>query len=154
MTFVNRMAGIELKNKRAKFEFELLDDFLAGIVLTGTEIKSLRTGKGSIAESFCVFVNGELFLRNMYIAEYEQGSYNNHEPKRDRKLLLSKTELNKLEKKLKDKGLTIVPSKAFLNDKNLVKVRIHLAKGKKLHDKRHDLKDKDTKREMDRAMKR
>ena len=153
MTFAFGMAGIELKNKRAKFEFELLDDYLAGIVLTGTEIKSLRTGKGSIAESFCVFVNGELFVRNMYIAEYEQGSYNNHEPKRDRKLLLSKTELNKLEKKLKDKGLTIVPSKAFLNENNLVKVRIHLARGKKLHDKRHDLKDKDTKREMDRAMK-
>ena len=92
VTFAFGMAGIELKNKRAKFEFELLDDYLAGIVLTGTEIKSLRTGKGSIAESFCVFVNGELFVRNMYIAEYEQGSYNNHEPKRDRKLLLSKKE--------------------------------------------------------------
>lgn len=154
MTFVVQMASIDLKNKRARFEFELLDDYLAGIVLTGTEIKSLRTGKGSIAESFCVFVNGELFIRNMYIAEYEQGSYNNHLPRRDRKLLLGKTELNKLEKKLKDKGLTIVPSLAFLNDKNLVKVKIHLAKGKKLHDKREDMKDKDTKREMDRAMKR
>lgn len=148
------MATIDLKNKRARFEFELMDDYLAGIVLTGTEIKSLRTGKGSIAESFCVFVNGELFLRNMYIAEYEQGSYNNHLPRRDRKLLLGKNELNKLERKLKDKGLTIVPSVAFLNEKNLVKVKIHLAKGKKLHDKREDLKDKDTKREMDRAMKR
>lgn len=154
MTFVVQMASIDLKNKRARFEFELLDDYLAGIVLTGTEIKSLRTGKGSIAESFCVFINGELFIRNMYIAEYEQGSYNNHLPRRDRKLLLGKTELNKLEKKLKDKGLTIVPSVAFLNDKNLVKVKIHLAKGKKLHDKREDMKDKDTKREMDRAMKR
>ena len=148
------MASIDLKNKRARFEFELLDDYLAGIILTGTEIKSLRTGKGSIAESFCVFVNGELFIRNMYIAEYEQGSYNNHLPRRDRKLLLSKKELDKLERKLKDKGLTIVPSLAFLNEKNLVKVKIHLAKGKKLHDKREDLKDKDTKREMDRAMKR
>jgi len=154
MTFVSAMATIDLKNKRARFEFELMDDYLAGIVLTGTEIKSLRTGKGSIAESFCVFVNGELFLRNMYIAEYEQGSYNNHLPRRDRKLLLGKNELNKLERKLKDKGLTIVPSVAFLNEKNLVKVKIHLAKGKKLHDKREDLKDKDTKREMDRAMKR
>lgn len=154
MTFVAQMASIDLKNKRARFEFELLDDYLAGIVLTGTEIKSLRTGKGSIAESFCVFLNGELFIRNMYIAEYEQGSYNNHLPRRDRKLLLGKTELNKLEKKLKDKGLTIVPSVAFLNDKNLVKVKIHLAKGKKLHDKREVMKDKDTKREMDRAMKR
>jgi SsrA-binding protein len=148
------MSGIDLKNKRARFEFELIDDYLAGIVLTGTEIKSLRTGKGSIAESYCVFVNGELFIRNMFIAEYEQGSYNNHEPKRDRKLLLSRTELHKLERKLKDKGLTIVPTAAFLNEKNLVKVKIHLAKGKKLHDKRETLKDKDTKREMDRAMKR
>jgi len=148
------MASIDLKNKRARFEFELLDDYLAGIILTGTEIKSLRTGKGSIAESFCVFLNGELFIRNMYIAEYEQGSYNNHLPRRDRKLLLGKLELRKLEKKLKDKGLTIVPSLAFLNDKNLVKVKIHLAKGKKLHDKREDMKDKDTKREMERALKR
>lgn len=154
MTFVAEMASIDLKNKRARFEFELLDDYLAGIILTGTEIKSLRTGKGSIAESFCVFLNGELFIRNMYIAEYEQGSYNNHLPRRDRKLLLGKLELRKLEKKLKDKGLTIVPSLAFLNDKNLVKVKIHLAKGKKLHDKREDMKDKDTKREMERAMKR
>jgi len=154
VTFVAEMASIDLKNKRARFEFELLDDYLAGIILTGTEIKSLRTGKGSIAESFCVFLNGELFIRNMYIAEYEQGSYNNHLPRRDRKLLLGKLELRKLEKKLKDKGLTIVPSLAFLNDKNLVKVKIHLAKGKKLHDKREDMKDKDTKREMERAMKR
>lgn len=154
MTFVTEMASIDLKNKRARFEFELLDDYLAGIILTGTEIKSLRTGKGSIAESFCVFLNGELFIRNMYIAEYEQGSYNNHLPRRDRKLLLGKLELRKLEKKLKDKGLTIVPSLAFLNDKNLVKVKIHLAKGKKLHDKREDMKDKDTKREMERALKR
>src|SRR5688572_17940601 len=148
------MAGIDLKNKRAKFEYELLDDYLAGIVLTGTEIKSLRTGKGSIAESFCVLVNGELFIRNMFIAEYEQGTYNNHLPRRDRKLLLTKTELNKLTRKLKDKGLTIVPTVAFLNEKNLVKVKIHIARGKKLHDKRESLKDKDTKRDMDRALKR
>lgn len=148
------MASIDLKNKRAKFEFELLDDYVAGIVLTGTEIKSLRTGKGSIAEAYCVFVNDELFIRNMFIAEYEQGTYNNHLPKRDRKLLLNKTELNKLQRKLKDKGLTIVPTLAFLNEKNLVKVKIHLARGKKLHDKRESLKDKDVKRDIDRAMKR
>lgn len=148
------MAGIDLKNRRAKFEFELLDDYLAGIVLTGTEIKSLRTGKGSIAESYCVMMNGELFIRNMFIAEYEQGTYNNHAPKRDRKLLLNKTELNKIERKLKDKGLTIVPSAAFLNEKNLVKVKIHLARGKKLHDKRDTIKDRDVKRDIDRALKR
>ncbi|NOQ75338.1 MAG: SsrA-binding protein SmpB [Crocinitomix sp.] len=148
------MARIEVKNKKARFEFELLEDFNAGIVLTGTEMKSIRNGKASIMESFCAFLNGELFVRNMYVAEYENGSYNNHNPRRDRKLLLKKGELKKLEKKLKDKGLTVIPSKLYINEKNLAKIRIHLAKGKKLHDKRGDLKDKDVKREMDRAMKR
>lgn len=148
------MATQEIKNKRARFEFELIDDFTAGIVLTGTEIKSIRSGKASIMESFGVLVKGELFLRNMYIQEYENGSYYNHAPKRDRKLLLQRTELKKLERKLKDKGLTIVASKLFINEKNLAKLRIHLARGKKLHDKRHDLKDKDTKRDIDRALKR
>lgn len=146
--------AIEIKNKRARFEYEFLDDFTAGIVLTGTEIKSIRAGKASIMESFGVMVKGELVLRNMYVQEYENGSYNNHEPKRDRKLLLQRVELKKLEKKLKDKGLTIVASKMFINEKNLAKLRIHLAKGKKLHDKRSDLKDKDTQRDMDRALKR
>ena len=148
------MARIEVKNKKARFEFELLEDFNAGIVLTGTEMKSIRNGKASIMESFCAFLNGELFIRNMYVAEYENGSYNNHQPRRDRKLLLKGVELKKLQKKLKDKGLTVVPSILYINEKNLAKIRIHLAKGKKLHDKRGDLKDKDTKREMDRAMKR
>jgi len=148
------MAKIEIRNKKARFEFELIDDYTAGIMLTGTEMKSIRNGKASIMESFCAFYNGELFVRNMYIAEYENGSYNNHNPRRDRKLLLNKTELRKLEKKLKDKGLTIIPSLIFINEKNLAKVRIHLAKGKKIHDKRGDLKNKDSKREMDRAMKR
>lgn len=148
------MANIDIKNRKARFEYEFLDDFIAGIVLTGTEIKSIRAGKASIAESYGVMVKGELFLRNMYIQEYENGSYNNHEPKRDRKLLLNRTELKKLEKKLKDKGLTIVASKMFINDKNLAKLAIHLAKGKKLHDKRDDLKLKDQKRDMDRALKR
>ncbi|MFT5822994.1 MAG: SsrA-binding protein [Crocinitomix sp.] len=148
------MARIEVKNKKARFEFELLEDFNAGIALTGTEMKSIRNGKASIMESFCAFLNGELYVRNMYVAEYENGSYNNHNPRRDRKLLLKKVELKKLEKKLKDKGLTVIPSLLYINEKNLAKIRIHLAKGKKLHDKRGDLKDKDVKREMDRAMKR
>lgn len=147
------MAKVEVRNKKVRFQYELLEDFSAGIVLTGTEMKSIRNGKASIVESFCVLVEGEIFVRNMYIAEYENGSYNNHNPRRDRKLLLTKIELRKLEKKMKDKGLTIVPSLIFINDKNLAKARIHLARGKKLHDKRSDLKDKDTKREMDRAMK-
>lgn len=145
--------NINIKNKRASFEYEFLEKFTAGIQLTGTEIKSIRAGKASIVEGYCFMKNGELFIKNMYIAEYEQGSYNNHNPKRDRKLLLNRTELNKLEKKKKDVGLTIVPLKVFINKKGYAKLDIALAKGKKLHDKRHDLKDKDAKRQMDRAMK-
>ena len=136
-----------------ELQFEFIDDFVAGIALTGTEVKSIRDGKASIAESYCVFVKDELFIRNMYIAEYENGTYNNHNPKRDRKLLLNKQELRKLQKKLKDVGLTIVPSLLFFNEKNRAKLKVHLAKGKKLHDKRSDLKDKAVKRDMDRAMK-
>lgn len=148
------MSKIEIKNKRARFEYELLDDFKAGIVLTGTEIKSLRKGKASIVEAFCAFKDGELFIRNMTITEYENGSYYNHVPRRERKLLLQRTELRKLERKLKDQGLTIVPSLVFIDENNRAKVMIHLAKGKKLHDKRASIKDRDTKRDMDRAMKR
>lgn len=145
--------NINIKNKRASFEYEFLEKFTAGIQLTGTEIKSIRAGKASIVEGYCFMKNGELFIKNMYIAEYEQGSYNNHNPKRDRKLLLNRTELNKLEKKKKDVGLTIVPLKVFINKNGYAKMDIALAKGKKLHDKRHDLKAKDAKRQMDRAMK-
>ena len=145
--------NINIKNKRASFEYEFLEKFTAGIQLTGTEIKSIRAGKASIVEGYCFIKNGELFIKNMYIAEYEQGSYNNHNPKRDRKLLLNRSELNKLEKKKKDVGLTIVPLKVFINKKGYAKLDIALAKGKKLHDKRHDLKEKDAKRQMDRAMK-
>lgn len=146
-------ASINIKNKRASFEYEFLETFTAGIQLTGTEIKSIRAGKASIIEGYCFLKNGELFIKNMYIAEYEQGTYNNHEPKRDRKLLLNRSELDKLEKKKKDVGLTIVPLKVFINNKGFAKMDIALAKGKKLHDKRDDLKSKDAKREMDRAMK-
>ncbi len=147
------MGKIEIKNKKAKFEFEFLDDYTAGIVLTGTEIKSIRTGKGSIMEAYCVLQDGECFIRNMFIPEYDNGSYFNHNPRRDRKLLLNKIELRKLEKKLKDKGLTIVASKLFISSKNLAKINIHLAKGKKLHDKREDLKTKDVKRDLARVLK-
>lgn len=147
------MASIEIKNKRAKFEYELLDDFVSGIVLTGSEIKSIRGGKGSIKEAYCVIQDGEIFIRNMYIPEYENASYFGHNPKRDRKLLLQRQEIRKLERKLKDQGLTIIPSKLFINERNLAKVRIHLARGKKLHDKRQDLKKKDIKRDIDRALK-
>lgn len=144
---------INIKNKKAKFEYEFLEKFTAGIQLYGTEIKSIRAGKASIVEGFCFVNNNEIFIKNMYIAEYEQGSYNNHEPRRTRKLLLNRNEIDKLVKKKKDVGLTIIPLSLFINEKGYAKLDIALAKGKKLHDKRHDLKDKDAKRSIDRAMK-
>ncbi len=146
------MAGkINIRNKKASFEFFLLEKFVAGIVLTGTEIKSLRTGKASIGEAYCAFTGGELFVRNMHIAEYEYGTYNNHEPKRERKLLLTAKELKKLQSKLNEKGLTLIPTYLFINEKGLAKLEIALAKGKKLYDKRESLKQKDNKREMERS---
>jgi|TARA_B100000809_G_scaffold61009_1_gene57612 SsrA-binding protein len=144
---------INIKNKKAKFEYEFLEKFTAGLQLYGTEIKAIRAGKASIVEGYCFVHNGEVFIKNMYISEYEQGSYNNHEPRRDRKLLLNRKEIDKLIKKKKDVGLTIVPISLFINGKGYAKIDIALARGKKLHDKRHDLKDKDDKRSMDRAMK-
>lgn len=144
---------IHIKNKKAKFEYEFLEKFTAGLQLYGTEIKSIRAGKASIVEGYCYVNKGEVFIKNMYISEYEQGSYNNHEPRRDRKLLLNRKEIDKLIKKKKDVGLTIVPISLFINGKGYAKIDIALARGKKLHDKRHDLKDKDAKRSMDRAMK-
>lgn len=140
----------EIRNKKARYRYFLEDEFVAGIQLTGTEIKSIRSGKASIVEAFCKFKKGELFVINMYIAEYENGGYANHKPKRDRKLLLNRSELVKLEKKLRDQSATIVPLEVFINEKGLAKMKIALAKGKKLHDKRDDLKTKDLKREIDR----
>ena len=144
---------IDIKNKRAKFEFEFLETFTAGLQLYGTEIKSIRNNKASIAEAYGVIIKKELFIRNMYIADYENGSHYNHEPKRDRKLLLNKVELTKLQKKLKNKGLTIVPIKLFISNNGWAKINIALAKGKKIHDKREDLKSKDAQREIDRKIK-
>lgn len=141
---------INIKNKKASFEYFLLERLIAGIVLTGTEIKSIRTGKVSIAEAYCSFIGSELFVKNMHIAEYKYGTYNNHEPKRDRKLLLSKRELKKLKSKLDEKGLTLIPTFLFINAKGLAKIEIALAKGKKLYDKRDTLKQKDTQREIER----
>ena len=144
---------IDIKNKRAKFEFEFLETFTAGLQLYGTEIKSIRNNKASIAEAYGVIIKNELFIRNMYISDYENGSHYNHEPKRDRKLLLNKVELTKLQKKLKNKGLTIVPIKLFISNNGWAKINIALAKGKKIHDKREDLKSKDAQREIDRKIK-
>lgn len=145
---------LNIVNKRARFEYHLIDEFVAGIKLSGTEIKSIRSGKASIVEAYCVFSEGEVFIRNMHIQAYENGSFYNHTPRGDRKLLLNRKEIDKIEKFMKDKGNTIVPMKMFLSDKGWAKIKIATAKGKKLYDKRSDLKDKDDKRDMDRAMKR
>lgn len=143
-------AGISIKNKRAGFEYFLSEEFTAGIVLTGTEIKSVREGKANLTDAFCVFIGTELYVRNMHISEYKFGTYANHEPKRDRKLLLNRRELRKILTKTREKGLTIVPTLMFINEKGLAKINIAIAKGKKLYDKRETLKTKDTNREIDR----
>jgi SsrA-binding protein len=144
---------IEIKNRRASFDYAFIEKYVAGMVLTGTEIKSIRQGKASLADSYCVFVNGELFVRNLQVTEYEKAKHFNHEPGRDKKLLLSANELNKIEKKLKDQGITIVPVRLFINDKGWAKLEIAVAKGKKTFDKREDIKKKDTERELQRKFK-
>lgn len=141
---------ISIKNKKAYFDYFLLEEYEAGIVLTGTEIKSIREGKASFVDSFCAFENGELFVKNLHISEYTLGTHYNHDPKRDRKLLLNRRELKKLEIKTREKGLTIIPFLLFINEKGLAKLKIALAKGKHSYDKRETLKNKDIKREIDR----
>tara|TARA_R110002096_G_scaffold121504_1_gene263066 strand:- start:879 stop:1337 length:459 start_codon:yes stop_codon:yes gene_type:complete len=146
--------NINIQNKKARFQYEILDKYTAGIVLTGTEIKSIRSGKASITESFCEFSeNGELFVVNMTIQEYAFGNYYNHKPKATRKLLLNKKELKKLNKEVQNTGLTIIPLRLFINDKGYAKLNIALAKGKKLFDKRETIKDRDNKRDLDRIKK-
>ena len=140
---------VNIRNKKAKFEYHLEEVFTAGMVLSGTEIKSIRSGKASIVEAYCIVDGGQVFIRNMTVSAYENGSFYNHTPKGDRKLLLNKN----LEKWMKVKGNTIVPLRLFLSEKGWLKAEIATAVGKKLHDKRHDLKEKDDKRDMDRAMK-
>ncbi len=145
---------VVIKNKKATFLYELLEVYTAGIVLTGTEIKSIRMGKASIVESYCYFINVDLWIKGMHVAEYWWANRYNHDPNRERKLLLTKKELLKLRKRTQEKGLTIIPTKLFINEKGYAKLDIALAKGKKVFDKREDIKKKDTKREMDRFMKR
>lgn len=145
---------INIKNKRASFDYEITDTYTAGIVLSGTEIKSIRLGKASLVDCFCYFHRGELFVTGMNITEYAWGTYNNHKPKRDRKLLLNRKELVKLERVAQDKGISIVGLKLFISDNGYAKLIIGVGKGRKNYDKREYLKEKDTKREMDRAMKR
>ncbi len=138
----------EIRNKKAAFEYHFLQTYTAGIMLTGTEVKSIREGKANFSDSFCVLMNGELWLKNMHVSEYKEGSYNNHEPKRIRKLLLNKTELRKVEGKLKEKGNTIIPIKLFFNERGIAKIEIAIARGKKLFDKRESIKEKDQRRQM------
>jgi SsrA-binding protein len=144
---------INIKNKRAPFDYIFIDQFTAGIVLTGTEIKSIRMGKASLVDTYCYFVANELWVKNMNISLYMQGSYNNHQVRRDRKLLLNKKELRNLEQDSKSPGFTIVPIRLFINENGLAKLDIALARGKKEFDKRQSMKEKEDRREMDRAMK-
>ena len=141
---------MEIKNRAAFHEYFFDNKYVAGIVLTGTEVKSLREGKASFNDSYCIIHKGEIWIKSLHIAEYSHGTVNNHDPVRDRKLLLEKREINKIEGKLKEKGYTLIPLLIFFNEKNLVKVEIGLGKGKKLHDKRETIKKRDVEREMKR----
>ncbi|MBK8847372.1 MAG: SsrA-binding protein SmpB [Bacteroidetes bacterium] len=142
-----------ISNRKAEFEYFLTDRFEAGIVLTGTEIKSIRLHHCGLNEAYCVLINGELYVKQMHIAHYTEGTYNNHEEKRDRKLLLNKNELKKIINKVKDKGVTIIPTQLYLNEKQIAKLEIAIARGKKKYDKRNSLKEKEQKREVSRNLK-
>ena len=150
---LRKKSPIQIKNRKAAFEYFFIEEFTAGIVLTGTEIKSIRAGKASLVDTYCTIINGELWVKGMSISPYFFGSYNNHEHKRDRKLLLTRREINRLESATKQTGYTIVPTLVFIDEKGLAKMDIALCKGKKAYDKRQTLKEKEDRREMDRAMK-
>ena len=142
--------SVSIQNRKARYEFEYIDEYVAGIQLMGTEIKSLREGKASLQEAYCYFKGDELFVKQMHIAPYAQGTHYNHEEDRERKLLLNKKELNKLSSKAKEKGLSIIPTKLFISARGFAKLAIVLGRGKKLHDKRDSIKDKDIKRDLQR----
>lgn len=144
---------MEIKNRSAYYEYTIDDKFIAGMMLLGTEVKSLRAGRASFNDSYCLFQGSDLWLKSMHIAEYSHGTNNNHDPLRDRKLLLNKREIKKLQSNMKEKGYTIIPLRIYFNEKNLAKLEIGLAKGKKLHDKRESIKQRDTEREMKRFIK-
>ena len=146
------IATAEIKNKKASFEYHFIQTFDAGIVLTGTEVKSIREGKANLTDSYCLLQNGEVWAKNIHISEYKEGSYNNHEPKRIRKLLLNKSEIRKIQSKLREKGTTIIPVKLFFNERGFAKLQIAVARGKKTFDKREDLKKKEAKRELEKVI--
>ena len=141
--------NVNIRNRQASFEYELLDKYVCGIVLTGTEIKSIREGKVNLQDGFCYLNNGEVFAKGVNISPYAQGTHYNHEATRERKLLLKKSEIRKLEGKVEEKGLTLVPVRLFINDRGFAKMEIALARGKKMYDKRQSIKDRDAKRELD-----
>jgi SsrA-binding protein len=146
-------SDITIRNKKASHDYEFIEKFIAGIMLTGTEIKSIRAGKATLTDSFCLFRDGELFIKGMHISEYWWGNLNNHDPMRERKLLLSRRELKKIERKVRETGLTIIVTRVFMNDRGLAKAEIAISRGKKEYDKRETLKRKDTERELDRIRK-
>ena len=149
----NKGATINIKNKRAEFDYLLLDKYTAGIVLTGTEIKSIRKGKASLVDTYCYIICGEVWVKNMYIAQYEQGSYNNHMERRDRKLLLNRKEIRKMQQTVKSPGFSIVPVLLFIDENGRAKLDIHIARGKKEYDKRETLKEKEDRRDISRQFK-
>ncbi len=150
---LRKKSPVQIKNRKAAFEYFFIEEFTAGIVLTGTEIKSIRAGKASLVDTYCTIIRGELWVKGMSVSPYFYGSYNNHEQKRDRKLLLTRREINRLESATKQTGYTIVPTLIFIDQNGRAKVDLALCKGKKAYDKRQTLKDKEDRREMDRAMK-
>ena len=149
---IRKKSPVQIRNKKASFEYFFVDTYMAGIVLTGTEIKSIRDGKANLTDAYCTFIGNELFVRQMHISEYRFGSYLNHAAKRDRKLLLNKRELHKLQNKIKERGFTIIPVKLFINPQGRAKLLISLARGKKFYDKRESIKEKDTRRDMQRQL--
>lgn len=146
--------NVSIKNRRATFDYEIIERYTSGLVLVGSEIKSIRLGKAGLVDSYCFFINNELWIKGMYIAEYFYATYNNHKERRDRKLLLSKRELGKLKNAVKTPGITIIPIKLFINERGYAKLEIGVARGKKLFDKRASIKEREDKRAMDRAFKR
>jgi SsrA-binding protein len=148
-----KRANIEIVNRKASFEYRFVQEYDTGVMLTGTEIKSLRAGNANLTDAWCLVERGEVWIKNMFIAEYEHGTSSNHETRRSRKLLLRKSEINKLEKKAKEKGYTVVPIKIFFSERGLAKIRIALATGKKEFDKRETIKERENKRELDRVQK-
>ncbi|MAO02837.1 MAG: SsrA-binding protein [Flavobacteriales bacterium] len=141
---------VSIKNRKASFEYEFIQKYTAGIILVGTEIKSIRANKASISDAYCVIIDSEVIIKNLHISEYKYASFINHEPKRERKLLLNKQEINKIKSRVQEKGFTLVPIRLFINDKGIAKLEIAVAKGKKIYDKRESIKEKDIKRNIER----